>query len=191
MTLREHVAVSLFAAWRFLTSGGEALKFVEATPLGVVRSFMAIVFALPLFAVTFWLQFKGLFDAGLLLTFVFLFAAYAFSWVVYAALVFYTYATLGHHQEFFRFMPLYNWARVYAVVFMLPYFVLARFDVVTGAIAVGVWGFSVSAVLTYKVLIARAALNINIFPAIVFVLLDVAVFLFVEFLAIRALNLFQ
>lgn len=190
MTLSEHIARSLFVAFRFLIGDSPALKFMEVSGKSVLRSFSALIFAAPLYFLIQWLQFRGPdFElSGFLLIFG-LFAGYAIAWVMFAYAIFYAWSIIGPRQNYLAFMPLYNWGRIFFLIIMLPSFALASFSVIEGTVAVVVWWVSLGLGLSYKFFITRRALGASVFHGILFVLFDVLLVLFVEALFMQAFGL--
>jgi len=58
MTLPDHIARSLYVAFRFLFGDTASLKFLDASARGVLRSFTALLPALPLYFLITWLQLR-------------------------------------------------------------------------------------------------------------------------------------
>jgi hypothetical protein len=190
MTLPEHIARSLFVAYRFMIGDATALKFMEVSGRSVLRSFSALIFAAPIYILTQWLRFRGPdFEWTDFLLIFGLFAGYAFAWVMFAYAIFYAWLVIGPRHNYLVFMPLYNWGRIYFLIIMLPYFALGSFSVIAGTSAAIVWWVSLALGLSYKFYITRKALGANVFHGILFVLFDVLLVLFVEALFIQAFGL--
>lgn len=174
MDLKGHIATSIFAIWRFFFEGEGVLKYLDATAKGVFRSFFALFFAAPVFFLIAWLQFSGPGSEALSFFHILgLFAGYGVVWAGYAFLIFHAQGVVGPRQNYLYFMPLYNWGRIFSLIFMIPYFFLASFGVIEGDIKIGVLALSLAAVLAYKLAIARAALGVNYFHGLVFVSFDI------------------
>ncbi len=192
MTLPDHIARSLYVAFRFLFGDTASLKFLEVSARGVLRSFKALLPALPLYFLITWLQLRSsgfeVFDfiyvAGL-------FVGYGLAWVAFAFSIFYAYSIVGPKQNFLVFMPLYNWARIYAMMIMAPYFALQSFGVIDGTVGFIVWWFSLALALSYKYRITRVVLQAPVVPAILFVLFDVLLVLFMYALLFEIFNIFS
>lgn len=192
MDLKGHIATSLFAVWRFFFEGERVLKYLDATAKGVFRSFFALLFAAPVFFLIAWLQLRGPgFDSLSLFYILGLFAGYGLSWAGYALLIFHAQGVVGPRQNYLYFLPLYNWSRIFCLIFMVPYFALASFGVIGGDIKIGVLGLSVAAILAYKLAIARAALGVNYFHGLVFVLFDVLLTMLVGATVFEIFKIFQ
>jgi len=187
MTLAEHIGRSLYVAFRFLVGDTSALKIMEISARGVMRSFIALIFAAPVYLLIHWLQYRGPdFDLWTLLYIFGLFATYAAAWVLYAYILFYAWLFIGPRQNYLTYMPLYNWGRIFFLLIMLPYFALESFGVIEGNIAFAIWWLSLALGLSYKFYITRKALEAPAFPAVLFVLFDTLLVLFVELLFIQA-----
>jgi hypothetical protein len=113
------------------------------------------------------------------------------SWAGYAFLIFHAHGAVGHRNDYLFFMPVYNWGRIFAFIFMTPYFALNSFGVIDGDLKSGVLGLSVAAVLAYKLAIARAGLGVNYFHGIVFVLFDVLLTLLLGVTVLEIFRIFQ
>lgn len=191
MTLGEHIARSMFVAIRFLIGDTSALKFLEVSGRSVLRSFSALIFALPVFFILTWLQFRPygfeLFDFVYIAA---LFAGYALAWVGFAVIIFYTWLTVGPRQNYLAFLPLYNWARIFAIMIMVPYFALRSFGVIDGVIDSIVLWFSLALALSYKYRITRVVLQAPAVPAVLFVIFDLLLILFMDALAFEIFGIF-
>ena len=187
MKVAEHIARSLFVAFRFLVGKKEALIFLETSGQGVIRSFLALLFALPLFILIQWLQFlaPGYEWVGFP-HYIFLFLGYAVSWVFFAVSIFYAWSVIGPKASYRRFITLYNWARVYVLLLMLPAFVLTGFGLIEGTAKTLVFWMSLAIVLAYKYFITRVSLEANAFHAILFVFFDVLLVMLFDALMFNA-----
>ncbi len=181
----------LFATWRFLLDGEKAVKLVEPSGKSVLQSFIALAFALPLFILLTWLQLRspGSPDFGIF-HILGLFIGYALAWGAYAFLIFHAWGVVGHRHDYLYFMPLYNWGRVFALLALIPYFALESFGFVTGNIQIALMGFSIVAVLAWKLSIVRGVLGANVFHGIIFVLFDVLLVMLFDALVFRLYGLF-
>ncbi len=192
MDLKGHIATSLFAIWRFFFEGKKVLKYLDATAKGVLRSFFALFFTMPFFFMIAWLQFRNpaMNPQALFLT-LGLYVGYGVAWVGFAFLIFHAHGVVGPRQNYLYFMPLYNWGRIFSLIFMVPYFALASFGVITGDIEIGVLALSAAAILAYKLAIARAALGVNLFHGLVFVSFDILLTLLVGATVFEISTIFQ
>lgn len=191
MTLPDHIARSLYVAFRFLFGDTASLKFLEVSARGVMRSFTALLPALPLYFLITWLQLRqGGFEVFDFVYVAGLFVGYGLVWVAFAFSIFYAYSIVGPKQNFLVFMPLYNWARVYVLLILLPFVALSSFEIITGAVAFFVWWFSVALALSYKFFIIRTTLNVSIFHGILFVLYDAVLLTFIEELLFQLFGAF-
>lgn len=187
MTLSEHIARSLFVAWRFLVGDSGEMKFLEVSGRGVVRSFAALAFAAPVFFIIQWLQFRapGYGWVNLLHYFA-LFGAYVLAWLAFAFATFHAYNLIGARPFFLRFITLYNWARVYVLLIMLPAFALSAAGVIEGGVKALVFAVSAAGALGYKYFITRTALAASAFHSILFVMLDAVLVMLFDALAFSA-----
>lgn len=192
MDLKGHIATSIFAIWRFFFEGERVLKYLDASAKGVLRSFFALFFAAPIFFLIAWLQYRvpGL-DASSLFLILGLFGGYGLAWAGFAFLIFHAQAVVGPRANYLFFMPLYNWGRIFCLIFMVPYFALSSFGIIEGDIEIGVLALSVAAILAYKLAIARAALGVNLFHGLVFVSFDILLVLLVGTTVSEIFKIFQ
>jgi len=189
MTLAEHMGQSLFVAFRFLIGDASYLKYVEPTGQGVLRSFSALMFAAPVYFLIHWLQFRGpTFDLMSLFYILGMFVTYAIAWVLFAYIFYYVWPTIGPAQNYLAYMQVYNWGRVFFLLIMVPFFALESFAIIEGSAVLIVWWISLALGLSYKYYITLKALKSPAFPAILFVLFDVLLVLFVEILFIQAIS---
>lgn len=173
MKLGEHMARSLFVAWSFLTGDTKQLKFLEMSDKGVVRSFTALSFAAPMFFLINWLQFQAPgYEWVNIVHIALLFLGYAAGWVGFAAIARFAYSTVGPPENFLIYMPLYNWARVYVLLLVLPFFTLSGIGLITGTLKDVVFALTILFVILYKLRITRATLLMPAFPSVLFVLFD-------------------
>jgi len=190
MTLSEHIGRSLYVAFRFLVGDTSALRIMEISARGVMRSFTALIFAAPAYFLIHWLQFRGPgFDLWTLAYIAGLFMIYAAAWVLFAYLLFHAWLFIGPRQNYLTFMPLYNWGRVFFLLIMLPFFALDSFGILGDKIILVVWLVSLALGLSYKYLITVKALGAPGFPAALFVIFDVLLVLFAELLFMQAFSL--
>ena len=191
MSLADHIARSLYVAFRFLFGDTASLKFLEVSGNSVLRSFIALLPALPLYVLITWLQLRqGGFEAFDFIYVMGLFVGYALGWVAYAYAIFYAYSIVGPKQNFLVFMPLYNWARVYVLLILLPYSVLASFGVISGTMGLIVLWISIALALSYKYFITRTTLGVSAFHGILFVLFDAFLITFIEELLFQLFGAF-
>jgi len=192
LDLKGHIATSLFAIWRFFFEGEKVLKYLDATAKGVFRSFFALFFAAPIFFLIAWLQFRGPgFDALSFPHILGLFVGYGVAWAGFAFLIFHAQGVVGPRANYLFFLPLYNWGRIFSLIFLLPYSALASFGVIDGDIKIGFLALSVAAILAYKLAIARAALGVNYFHGMVFVSFDILLTLLVGATVFEIFKIFQ
>ena len=191
MSLADHIARSLYVAFRFLFGDTASLKFLEVSGKSVLRSFSALLPALPLYVLITWLQLRqGGFEVTDFIYVAGLFVGYALAWVAYAYAIFYAYSIVGPKQNFLVFMPLYNWARVYVLLILLPYSALVSFGVISGTPGLIVLWVSIALALSYKYFITRTTLQVGMFHGILFVLFDAFLVTFIEELLFQLLGAF-
>lgn len=187
VTLSEHIARSLFVAWRFLTGDAGEMKFLEVSGRGVLRSFTALAFAAPVFFIIQWLQFTAPGYGWInLLHYFALFGAYALAWAAFAFAVFHAHNLIGARPFFLRFITLYNWARIYVLLIMLPAFALSAAGVIEGGVKALVFAVSAAAALGYKYFITRMALAASVFHSVLFVLFDASLVMLFDALVFAA-----
>jgi hypothetical protein len=185
--LQEHIARSLYVAWRGFAGDAEALKFLEVSGRGVLRSFSALLFAAPGFFVIEWLQLDTPAFAWLRLPhYLGLFAAYALAWPTFTFLVLYFYEGLGPRENFLRFGTLYNWGRVYVVLLMLPAFVVAGFGLAGPPVTTVVFAVLLAAVLAYTFRLVRLTLGLPVLPSALLALFDLGLVTLFDALAFTA-----
>ena len=185
--LQEHIARSLYVAWRVFAGDASALKFLEVSGRGVLRSFSALLFAAPAFFLIEGVQLRGPDFAWVGAWHYFgLFAAYAAAWPLFALAAFYFHKGLGPAENFLRFASLYNWGRVYVLLLLLPAFALSGFGLVEGNLKAGAFGVSLAAALAYAFAIARMTLGLPVIPSALLVLLDAALATLLDALAFSA-----
>ncbi len=192
MDLKGHIATSLFAAWRFLFEGEQVLKYLDASAKGVFRSFFALFFTLPVFFLLIWLQFHGPgFQWVTPWHILALFTGYGLSWALFAFLIFHAQGVVGPRQNFMVFLPLYNWGRFFCLLFLVPFALLERFGLIEGSIKMALFALLMAGVLVYKLAITRAALGVNLFHGLVFILFDVLLMALFAALILQAFAAFQ
>lgn len=187
MGLQEHIARSLYAAWRAFAYDAGALRFLEASGRGVVRSFTALLFAAPLFFLIEWLQFRaGAFGWVGLWHYLGFFAAYALAWPLFTLAVFHFHQGLVPRENFLRFAGLYNWGRVYVLLLLLPAFALSGLGLADGNLKAGIFAVAVAAALAYQFAILRLALALPAFPSALLALFDAGLLTLADALAFGA-----
>jgi len=184
---QEHIARGLYVAWRAFAGDAEALKFLEASGRGVLRSFAALIFAAPAFFLIEWLQFhdEAFAWVGPLHYFGF-FAAYALAWPVFTFAAFHFHHGLGPREDFLRFAALYNWGRVYVALVMLPAFALAGLGLAEGWVKATVYAVAIAAALAYAFAIVRLTLKLPVIPSALVALFDAALVTLFDALAFSA-----
>lgn len=174
----EHVARGLYAGWRAMVFWDmKGLQFLEFSGQAVLRSFVALVFAVPLYLLT--LYFEGLSETakGLAVTPYWLITAgYVVAWPIFAFSMFYMAKTLELGQHFITFMTGYHWARVFGLLVFLPYTILSSLDLIP------VWSYdyvflaSLAWVFYANTLLFRHGLKTFWLYAVFFTVLDMITF---------------
>lgn len=181
MTLGEHMARGLFVGWRFLRFDAAALKFMEGGGGAALRSFSALFFSLPVYALSVYLTGldpnAGRFAATPIPA---LLAGHVAVYPLFALAMFYLAKLLHRGVNFPLFLSAYNWSRVYAFSLLLPAEALIAFRLVP------VWADNALLILTaiviliYQGNVAGRALGVYWFHAGLIALLDWVLILLVE-----------
>lgn len=192
MTLSEHMARGLFVAWSFLIGDKSQLKFLEMSEQSAVRSFAALSFAAPLFFLINWLQFRTAgFEWVNIIHIAALFIGYAIAWVVFAGMIRFAFSVVGPEKNYYIYLPLYNWARVYVLLLALPFFILISFDVVAGYAKDAAALATLVVIFGYKYRITRATLLMPVAHSVLFVLFDMVFVTLVDAVVFSAVRIFQ
>ena len=181
MTLAEHYIRGLYAGWRILWFDRSTIGFLETGGRSVLRSFMALGIAVPLYLLTIYLV--GLDSnapsmarapAWLLLV------SYMAGWPIFGFLMFHLSGFLGVGQKFSGFITLFNWWRIYALLLVLPVNILMAYGLVPALGADVLLIATTGLVIVYKIFLVRVVLTTNYFQTALIVSLDIILFLILE-----------
>lgn len=181
MSLAEHMARGLFVGWQFLRFDPGALKFLESGGRSALRSFSALLFTLPLYALSVYLV--GLdtnlprFAATPMPAFL---AGHIIAYPVFALALFYLARFLHRAVNFARFLSAYNWSRVYAFALILPVEALIGFRLTPAWADNGLLTLTAIFILIYQGNVAGRALGVFWFHAGLIALFDWVLILLVE-----------
>ncbi|MEE8371495.1 MAG: hypothetical protein V3R73_05045, partial [Sphingomonadales bacterium] len=181
MTLAEHMARGLFVGWQFLRFDPSAIKFLEMGGRGALRSFLALAFTLPIYALSVYLvgldvntpRFAATPMAALL-------AGHILVVPLFAVVMFYLARMLGLGGRFTLFLSAYNWSRVYALLLLLPAEVLIGFRLFPSWADNLLLVATASAVIFYQSTVARVALNAGHFHGVLIAIFDWVLIFLVE-----------
>lgn len=181
MSLAEHMARGLFVGWQFLRFDSRALNFLESGGRSALRSFSALLFTLPAYALSVYLV--GLdtnlprFAATPMLA---LLAGHILVYPVFALVMFYLARFLHRAGNFTRFLSAYNWSRVYAFALLLPVEALIGFRLTPAWADNGLLTLTAIFILIYQGNVAGRALGVFWFHAGLIALFDWVLILLVE-----------
>lgn len=186
MSLAEHMARGLFVGWQFLRFDPDALKFIEGGDGAALRSFSALFFTLPVYALSIYLVSLDAnaprFAATPMAT---LLAGHILVFPLFAAVMFYLARFLERAADFARFLTAYNWSRVYAFALLLPVEALIGFRI-TPAWADNMLLLTTAVfVLIYQGSVAGRALGVFWFHAGLIALFDWVLILLTERLLVN------
>lgn len=165
MLLIRHIFQSLYAAWRLLQGDASAIELYEPTLSGFLKSFLAAIICLPLYAIM--INLVGPTADGIIYTFFFL-----LSWVITPVVMYPVLKLLQLEDRFFHLIIAGNWAQVVILsVFLLGSLVLTILPNLA-ALQAG-FGLLMFAVMLYYIwFVVRTALGSSGGVAAAIVLLD-------------------
>ena len=181
MSLAEHMARGLFVGWQFLRFDPEALKFLESGGRSALRSFSALFFTLPIYALSVYLvsldadmpRFAATPMPALL-------AGHLVVYPLFALAMFYLARFLDRATNFSHFISAYNWSRVYAFALLLPVEALIGFRLTPAWADNYILLATAIFVLIYQGNVAGRALGVFWFHAGLIALFDWVLILLVE-----------
>jgi hypothetical protein len=181
VNLAEHMARGLFVGWQFLRFDPAALKFLEGGNQAALRSFAALFFTLPIYALSIYLisldtnapRFAATPMPALL-------AGHILVYPLFALATFYLARFLNRAVNFVRFLNAYNWSRVYALALLLPVEALIGFRLTPAWTDNALLVATAVFVLIYQGSVAGRALGVFWFHAGLIALLDWVLILLVE-----------
>ncbi len=186
-----YVVRATYGAWRLARLDPAGMLLFDLTIEGFWRSFFAAVVVAPFYfatiAIRFAAEMEDAADAGLVPYLVVKLGAYGVGWILYPVVMIGVARLMGLSARYVPFIIAYNWS---AVIQMAVFFPLALIE--AGGIAseglFAVLAVVVSAaVLFYQWFVARVALQTNGLTAAGLVVLDVALAILVDRLALTLL----
>ncbi len=181
MSFQEHIARALYAAWRLLSLDKSGLSFLEVSGKGVLRSFAALLFALPLYLLSLYLVTRSP-GAGAITSspLSLLLTGYALGWLVFAFFAFQISRLIGLEARYMRFITVYNWARVFVAILWLPAHALILLGLVSRPAGDILLVVTFGIVFAYRWYIAKAAFGTNAVYSALIVVMDMAFFFAIE-----------
>lgn len=162
----------LLAGWAATGFQAYALSRLEPGGRGALRSFSALILALPVYMLSAWFQAGNPDLATHLGALVIDALFYAFGWVVFAGMMVYLTRFLDLGENLPRLISAYNWSRVMVLLMLVPLSIIAGLSLtsanIENLIFLMSWGYAFS----YKTFVVRHALGASWVQAVLIVLLE-------------------
>ena len=176
MPLQDHIARGLYAAWRLLNFDSAGLAFLDVNGRGLLRSFIALLFALPLYALSLYFVTRSAGVGAIAESpVVALVIGYALAWPVFAFIAFHIGKLIGTEAHYLRFIISYNWARVMTAALWLPTNALIFFGAISLLTGEILLVLTFALVSTYRWYVIRQAFDAAAFHSILILLIDILI----------------
>ncbi len=176
----KETAGALYGIWRIARCDENAFTFFNASEEGFWRSFTAAFILAPFQALYQMTVYVGMEDPPNALRMTAVESLeYVILWVLYPLTLFYVVKVLDRDEAFFRYIVAYNWFQLGIGLVIMPWIILAGFDLLPIAVADFIGTMAFIAYAFYAAFMARVGLDIAVGAAIGIVLIDILLTLLV------------